>query len=78
MQRAKIVLNTQTWFKDGSHDRIYNGMLANAAVISDESVFLRDTFKNHKEIELFALRDIMNLPDITYGLLKDEIGRAHV
>ena len=28
MYDSKIVLNTMTWFKDGTHDRVFNGMLA--------------------------------------------------
>ena len=37
MNDSKIVLNTMTWFKAGAHDRIFNGMLAKAGVVTDDS-----------------------------------------
>ena len=41
MNDAKIVLNTMTWFKAGAHDQIFNGMLAKAVVVTDDSTYLR-------------------------------------
>ena len=72
MMRSKIVLNTLTWFKDGSHDRIFNGMLCGAAVLSDTSTYLEEQFENHVDMELFRLQDIMNLPKLVTDLLADE------
>lgn len=71
MHHSKIVLNTMTWFKDGSHDRIFNGMLAGSVVVSDSSGYLQDHFENHREIELFELSDIGELPVIVQDLLDD-------
>jgi glycosyltransferase involved in cell wall biosynthesis len=71
MHQSKIVLNTLTWFKDGSHDRIFNGMLAGAVVVSDSSRYLKEQFENHRELELFELEEIETLPDIVEGLLSD-------
>lgn len=78
MARSKIVLNTLTWFKDGAHDRIFNGMLAGALVVSDESDYLRETFRNHKEIELFALPQIFSLPRSISSYLEDDNKRLRV
>lgn len=75
MYHSKIVLNTMTWFKDGSHDRVFNGMLAGAAVVSDSSLYLKEKFENHKEIELFELEEIGELPAIVEDLL-DDLPRA--
>lgn len=72
MKRSKVVLNTLTWFKDGAHDRIFNGMLCGAAVISDRSKYLDTYFENHKEIELFSLKELMQLPERVKGLLEDD------
>ena len=71
MLRSKIVLNTLTWFKAGSHDRIPNGMLAGAAVVTDDSDYLREAFKNGECVR-FPLSDIMKLPEIVDELLSDE------
>ena len=71
MYRSKIVLNTMTWFKDGSHDRVFNGMLSGAVVVSDASVYMQEQFENHKELELFELEAIQELPAIVDDLLRD-------
>ena len=71
MLRSKIVLNTLTWFKAGSHDRIPNGMLAGAAVVTDDSDYLREAFKNGECVR-FPLSDIMKLPETVDELLSDE------
>ncbi len=42
MEDSKIVLNSMPWFKDGSHERIINGMLRGAVVCSDTSRYLEE------------------------------------
>lgn len=71
MHQSKIVLNTLTWFKSGAHDRIFNGMLAGAVVVSDPSSYLEEQFENHQDIELFRLEEIQELPAIVEDLLAD-------
>ncbi len=71
MGEYKIVLNTLTWFKDGTHDRIFNGMLAGAVVVTDSSVYLKEEFADN-ELIMFELNDINSLPDIVKDLLSDE------
>ena len=72
MQESKIVLNTMTWFKDGSHDRVFNGMLAKAAVISDTSDYLCNTLIDNQDICFFHLKQLKELPIFVKGLLNDE------
>lgn len=72
MNESKIVLNTMTWFKRGAHDRIFNGMLAGAAVVSDSSEYLQEQFVNGKQLELFDLQDQRGLADIVTELLSNE------
>ena len=42
MEDAKIVLNTMPWFRDGSHERVFNGMLRGAVVCSETSGYLAE------------------------------------
>lgn len=56
MQDSKIVLNTMTWFKDGTHDRVFNGMLAKAVAVTDSSVYMKEEFKEDELIQ-FELVD---------------------
>jgi len=43
MEDAKVVLNTMPWFKNGSHERIFNGMLRGCVVISETSGYFEET-----------------------------------
>lgn len=63
MNDSKIVLNTMTWFKAGAHDRIFNGMLAGAAVVTDDSTYLRHECTDGKELVMFRRNEIATLPD---------------
>lgn len=63
MNDSKIVLNTMTWFKAGAHDRIFNGMLAGAAVVTDDSTYLRHECTDGKELVMFKRNEIVSLPD---------------
>lgn len=58
MNDAKIVLNTMTWFKAGAHDRIFNGMLAKAVVVTDDSTYLRREFTDGRELVMFRRQEL--------------------
>lgn len=51
MQESKIVLNTMTWFKDGTHDRVFNGMLAGAVAVTDSSVYMKEEFPDTDRVQ---------------------------
>lgn len=68
MNDSKIVLNTMTWFKAGAHDRVFNGMLAGAAVVTDDSTYMRREFTDGKELVLFSLPELKNLPERVFDL----------
>ena len=71
MRQSKIVLNTMTWFKRGAHDRIFNGMLAGAAVVSDTSEYMQEQFTDGRQLRLFSLKEIGALAEMTAALLED-------
>ena len=68
MNDSKVVLNTMTWFKAGSHDRVFNGMLAGAAVVTDDSTYMRQEFTDGRELVMFSLNDIKSLPERVFDL----------
>lgn len=68
MNNSKIVLNTMTWFKAGVHDRIFNGMLAGATVVTDDSAYMRREFIDGKELVMFSLHDLASLPERVFDL----------
>ena len=78
MGDTKIVLSTMTWFKDGTHDRVYNGMLQGALVISDTSVYMKENYpyypKNTMEeslLAMFELDQIEALPSMVCNFLNN-------
>ena len=68
MNNSKIVLNTMTWFKAGAHDRVFNGMLAGAAVVTDDSTYMRQQFTDGKELVMFSLKELGTLPERVFDL----------
>ena len=84
MKDAKIVLSTMTWFKDGTHDRVFNGMLAGAVAVTDTSVYMKENFKDMQELPgeegysaadaelaFFELDDMQELPKKVRYLLEN-------
>lgn len=68
MADSKMVLSTMTWYKSGAHDRIFNGMLADACVLTDDSAYLRSL---PKEAPVrFELEEIGALPDLVNELFE--------
>lgn len=72
MNHSKIVLNTMTWYKNGIHDRIINGMLAKSVVVTDTSAYLSEELEKLPEQSLitFDLPEIQKLPHIIEELLQ--------
>ncbi|MCR5099529.1 MAG: glycosyltransferase [Lachnospiraceae bacterium] len=68
---AKIVLSTMTWFKDGTHDRIFNGMLSGALSVTDTSVYMKEEFTSGDELVMFELTETDQLADTVRDLLSD-------
>ncbi len=55
MGHAKIAVNVMPWFKDGAHDRIFNGMLQGCAVVTDSSAYLDEILCDGKDYVRFQL-----------------------
>lgn len=68
MNDSKIVLNTMTWFKAGAHDRIFNGMLAKAVVVTDDSTYLQREFTDGRELVMFSRKQLELLPERVFEL----------
>ena len=73
MEHSKIVLNTLPWFKDGSHERVFNGMLRGCLVFSATSIYLEETLPDNAW-ESFSLtpEELSAIPDRIKNLLEDE------
>lgn len=79
MQDAKIVLSTMTWFKDGTHDRVFNGMLQGAVAMTDTSGYMKEEFcgtrcgegsqGDNRELVFFELEELERLPQLAKEVL---------
>lgn len=70
MGKSKIVLNSMPNFKNGSHERIFNGMLAGAVVVSDTSIYLEEEFEGKNLLYLYDLKNQHELPQIINNILE--------
>ena len=69
MRRAKICLNIMPWFKAGIHDRVFTAMNAGAAVLTDNSRMLKEEFEEKKDILIYDLNRMEQIPgQISYAL----------
>ena len=64
MQNTKFILNSMPWFKDGTHDRIYNAMLSGGLCITDSSLYLQEQFTHREDILFYSLDEIEKLPEL--------------
>lgn len=68
---SKIVLNTMTWFKDGSHDRVFNGMLARAVAVTDASGYMKEVIEQRRNGIMFELTQLDRLTEMIGEVLRD-------
>ena len=71
MYDAKINLNVMPHFKAGSHDRIFNSLLAHSLALTDSSRWIDENFTDGVDIALYDIDALDKLPNIIYGFLED-------
>lgn len=47
---SKIVINSMPWFKDGSHERIFNGIVNNAVVVTERNPYVNEILSENMYI----------------------------
>ncbi len=73
MADSKIVLNTLPWFKDGSHERVFNAMLCGAAVVSETSRYFEEILPAAAWVNFDLTEDgLVTLPQRIKDLLSNE------
>ncbi len=76
--RAKVSLNVMRWHKDGFTERIANAMLQKAAVVTDRTTYLEENFVDGKDIILFDLGHLQEVPNRIKNLLACEEKRKQI
>lgn len=61
-KQSKMSLNIMTWHKDSITERVLDAMMAGSIAISDRTGKLEEAFVDNKEIILYSLSNIEDLP----------------
>ena len=72
LQNAKVSLNVMPWFKDGTHDRVFNSILNGAVCVSDKSKYLCEELSEGEGVCYYELKELDKLPDIVQDLLQNK------
>lgn len=73
MEESKIVLNTLPWFKDGSHERVFNAMLCGSVAVSETSQYLEEVLPADTWVPFkLSAESLSELPQSVLKLLSDE------
>lgn len=78
MKQTKILLNCTPEIKYGGHERLFNGLLAGAAVLSLETPYLKEQFEDEKDVLSFSLQNPENLNQKIRNYLENEDKRLEL
>ena len=56
-KKSKIALNSTPFFRNGSHERVFNCLAMGCSVITSENRFLRDQFSTGKGVKYYLSND---------------------
>lgn len=72
ISEGKLSLNVMPWFKEGTHDRIFNSMLNGAVCLTDSSRYLDGFLKQKENAAVYSLEAMEELPVLAGELLGNE------
>lgn len=72
MGQAKAALNIMSWHKAGMTERIANTMLNHTVCLTDKTTYLEKHFTNGRDIVMYDLERIDELPGMIKNLLADD------
>lgn len=72
MKRAKIVLNSMPFFRDGTHERIFSALACGCLAITSESIYLREHFRDGDGVVFYRAQHRSDVNGFINDLLKHE------
>ena len=73
MEDSKIVLNSMPWFRDGSHERVFNAMMCGAVAVSETSKYFEEVLPPDTWVSFdLSPESLSALPQRIMDLLSDE------
>lgn len=76
--RSKVLLNDHPNFAAGSHERVFNGMLNGAVVLSNYSEYLADRFTDAEDILFWDGMNYIEALDKVKTVLQDDLFRTRI
>jgi len=76
IKRSKILLNSVPEIKYGGHERIFTGLAAGSAVLTLDTPYIADQFKDRESILLYDRSRPKELNQVLKEYLKDDVKRA--
>lgn len=61
--QSKLSLNVMSWHKDGFTERVANIMLAHTVLVTEQTTYLEEKYKNGEELLMFSLDKLGELPE---------------
>lgn len=78
MRESKLSLNIMAWHKAGFTERMANAMLAGSVVLTDETAYTGYGLSDGKQLVMFQLNHLEELPEKVRGLLEDTDKRTRI
>lgn len=72
MRKSKIVMNIAGIAKDGTHERVFAAMSAQSVLLTNETPYLRELFKENEELVFYSFNHIEEVPMKIKNLLVNE------
>ncbi|MFT4553281.1 MAG: hypothetical protein ACI9S8_001919 [Chlamydiales bacterium] len=69
MAEAKIVLNITSCFPEGTHERVFSGMLQSALVLTDDNQYFRKEGWNNKQLLTYSWLELEEVPEKVLSVL---------
>lgn len=77
-KQTKILLNPNLKNKEGAHERIFVGLACGAAVITNPSAYLDETFTENQDILYYRHGELNRVDELLSALLADEGKRSEL
>lgn len=78
MGQSKILLNSCPSIRDGAHERIFAGLMAGAAIMTNDNRYIREQFVEDDQILLYRANALAKVNEELRQLLDDEARRQEM
>ena len=72
ISKAKVLINVTPNFNNGSHERVFTGMLNNSVIFSDKSSYYDEFFEDEKNILYYSFNSLAKDIEKLKNLINDD------